>query len=62
MYNELVMFIKYDKVEKEDKDYARLLLSQLNTAGGSYFLKKEIKYFLDNMADKYGNIATKNID
>lgn len=56
MWNELVMIINYDKVEKEDKDYASLLLKQLNTASGSYFLKKEIKYFLDNMADKYGNI------
>jgi hypothetical protein len=53
MWNKLVMIIKSDKVEDEEKKYARLLLNQLNTASGSYFLKKEIKYFLDDMADKY---------
>lgn len=60
MWNELVMIIKSDKVEEEEKNYARLLLKQLNTASGSYFLKKEIKYFLDDMADKYGNIPNLN--
>lgn len=60
MWNELVMIIKSDKVEDEEKKYARLLFNQLNTASGSYFLKKEIKYFLDDMADKYGNIPNLN--
>lgn len=59
MYNELVMVIKYDKVSQEDKDHARLLLGQLNTAGGSYFMRKEIAYFLEDMVNKYGTIPTK---
>lgn len=56
MWNELVMVIKYDKVSQEDEDHARLLLKQLDTAGGAYFLKKEIAYFLEDMYEKYGNI------
>lgn len=59
MWNELVMVIKYDKVSQEDKEYARLLLNQLNTASGAYFLKKEITYFLEDMVEKYGTIPTK---
>lgn len=59
MWNELVMVIKYDKVSQEDKDYARLLLNQLDTAGGHYFMRKEIANFLEDMADKYGTIPTK---
>lgn len=59
MWNELVLVIKYDKVSQEDKDHARLLLGQLNTAGGSYFMRKEIAYFLEDMVDKYGTIPTK---
>ena len=59
MYNALVMVIKYDKVSQEDKDHARLLLNQLNTAGGSYFMRKEITNFLEDTADKYGTIPTK---
>lgn len=59
MWNELVMVIKYDKVSQEDKDHARLLLGQLNTAGGSHLMRKEITYFLEDMADKYGTIPTK---
>ena len=59
MWNELILVIKYDKVSKEDKDHARLLLNQLNTAGGSYFMRKEIANFLEDMADKYGTIPTK---
>ena len=59
MYNALVMVIKYDKVSQEDKDHARLLLGQLNTASGAYFLKKEITYFLEDMVEKYGTIPTK---
>ena len=59
MWNELVMVIKYDLVSQEDKDHARLLLGQLNTAGGSHFMRKEIAYFLEDMVDKYGTIPTK---
>lgn len=59
MWNELVMVIKYDKVSQEDKDHARLLLNQLNTAGGRHFMRKEIAYFLEDMVDKYGTIPTK---
>ena len=56
MYNELVKVIKHDKIEREDKDHARLLLSQLNTAGGIHFMRKEITRFLEDMYEKYGNI------
>ena len=59
MWNELVKVIKYDKVSQEDKDHARLLLNQLNTAGGSYFMREEITNFLENIVDKYGTIPTK---
>ena len=56
MWNELVRVIKYDKVSKEDKEHASLLLNQFNTAGGSYFMRKEITNFLEDMYEKYGNI------
>lgn len=56
MYNELVMVINYDKIEQEDENHARLLLSQLNTAGGIHLMRKEITYFLEDMYEKYGNI------
>lgn len=59
MWNELVMVIKYDKVSQEDKDHARLLLNQLNTAGGRHLMRKEITYFLEDMVEKYGTIPTK---
>lgn len=59
MWNELVMVIKYDRVEEEDRNHARLLLSHLNTASGSYFMRKEITNFLENMVEKYGDIPTK---
>lgn len=56
MWNELVMVINYDKVSQEDEDHARLLLRQLNTAGGRHLMRKEITYFLEDMYEKYGNI------
>ena len=59
MWNELVLVIKYDKVEEEDRQHARLLLSQLNTASGSHFMRKEITDFLEDMVEKYGTIPTK---
>lgn len=59
MWNELVLVIKYDRVEEEDRQHARLLLSQLNTAIGSHFMRKEITYFLEDMVEKYGTIPTK---
>ena len=59
MYNTLVMVIKFDKVSQEDKEHARLLLSDLNTAGGIHLIRKEVTNFLDNMVDKYGTIPTK---
>lgn len=59
MWNELVMVIKYDKVEEEDRQHARLLLSQLNTAGGIHLMRKEITNFLEDMVEKYGAIPTK---
>ena len=54
MYNELVRVINYDKVEEEDENLARLLLSQLKTAGGIHLMRKEITYFLEDMVEKYG--------
>jgi hypothetical protein len=59
MWNELVLVIKYDKVEEEDRQHARLLLSQLNTAGGIHLMRKEITHFLEDMVEKYGTIPTK---
>ena len=60
MYNELVRVINYDKVESEDENHARLLLSQLKTAGGSHLMRKEITHFLEDMVEKYGDaILTK---
>lgn len=59
MWNELVLVIKYDKVEEEDRQHARLLLSQLNTAGGIHLMRKEITNFLEDMVEKYGTIPTK---
>lgn len=59
MWNELVLVIKYDKVEEEDRQHARLLLSHLNTAGGIHLMRKEITYFLEDMVEKYGTIPTK---
>lgn len=56
MYNALVMVINYDKIEQEDVNHARLLLSQLKTAGGIHLMRKEITYFLEDMYEKYGNI------
>ena len=59
MWNELILVIKYDKVEEEDRQHARLLLSQLNTAGGIHLMRKEITHFLKDMVEKYGAIPTK---
>jgi hypothetical protein len=56
MWNELVMVINYDKVSQEDENHARLLLKQLDTAGGRHLMRKEITYFLEDMYEKYGNI------
>ena len=56
MYNDLVMVINCDLVSQEDKDHARLLLSDLKTAGGIHLMRKEITYFLEDMYEKYGNI------
>jgi hypothetical protein len=62
MWNELVRVINYDKIKQEDADHARLLLRQLDTAGGRYFMKKEITYFLEDMYEKYGNIPKKTLE
>ena len=60
MWNELVLVIKYDQVEEEDRQHARLLLSQLNTAGGIHLMRKEVTHFLEDMVEKYGDaILTK---
>ena len=62
MYNELVKVIKYYKVDKEDREKARLLLSQLNTAGGRHLMRKEITYFLDDMVEKYGALQNPSLE
>ena len=56
MYNNLCFVINYDKIEQDDENHARILLNQLNTAGGIHLLRKEITYFLEDMYEKYGNI------
>ena len=61
MYNELVKIIKYYKVDKEDKEKARMLLSHYNTAGGS-MISKEIQYFLDDMVEKYGALQNPSLE
>ena len=58
MYNALTNVINFDKVEQDDRNMAKMLLSQYNTAGGS-MIKKEIQYFLDDIVEKYGTIPTK---
>jgi hypothetical protein len=62
MWNELVLVIKYDKVEEEDSQHARLLLSQLNTAGGSHLMRKEITRFLEDVVEKYGDIHKQTLE
>ena len=62
MYNELVKVIKNHNVSNEDRDRARLLLSQLNTAGGRHLMKKEITYFLDDMVEKYGALQNLSLE
>jgi hypothetical protein len=56
MWNKLVKVIKNDKVNMNDKDYATLLLGQLNTAGGKELLKNEVERFLIGIEEKYGLI------
>lgn len=56
MWNKLVKVIKNDKVDMNDKDYATLLLGQLNTAGGKELLKNEVERFLIGIEEKYGLI------
>lgn len=62
MWNELVKIIKSDKVDEEDRSHARLLLSQLNPAGGSHLMRKEITYFLESMVEKYGDIHKQTLE
>lgn len=62
MYNELVLVINYDKVDDEDRNHARLLLSQLQTASGRHLMRKEITYFLEDMVEKYGNIHKQTLE
>lgn len=62
MENELIKVIKYDKVEEEDRNHARLLLSDLRTAGGIHLIRKELTYFLENMYEKYGNIPRLSLE
>lgn len=62
MWNELVLVIKYDKVEEEDRTRAKLLLSLLNTASGSHLMRKEITHFLEDMVEKYGDIQKQTLE
>lgn len=62
MWNELVKIIKSDKVDEEDRNHARLLLSQLNTAGGIHLMRKEITHFLEDMVEKYGDIHKQTLE
>lgn len=54
MWNKLIKVIKNDKVDMKDKDYATMLLGQLNTAGGKELMKNEVEHFLIDIDEKYG--------
>ena len=58
MWNELVKIMQYPNVSVEDKNMASMLLNQLNTASGAYFLRDEIEIFVDNMVSKHSDILT----
>lgn len=58
MWNELVKIIQYPNIDAEDKKMASMLLNQLNTASGAYFMRKEIENFVDNMVSKHSDILT----
>lgn len=62
MWNELVKIYQYPNISVEDKNIARLLLDQLKTASGEYFLRKEIEIFIENMVSKYSDILTYKVD
>ena len=56
MWNELIKVIKNENIDQNDKEKAKMLLSSLNTAAGSHFMKKEIQCFLEEMENKYEQI------
>lgn len=56
MWNKLIKVIKNDKVDMKDKDYATMLLGQLNTAGGKELMKNEVERFINDIDEKYGII------
>jgi ribosomal protein L24 len=58
MWNELVKIKQYPNISIEDKNMASMLLNQLNTASGAYFMRKEIEIFIDNMVSKHSDILT----
>lgn len=62
MWNELVKIYQYPNISVEDKNIARLLLDQLKTASGKYFLRKEIEIFVENMVSKHSDILTYKVD
>lgn len=62
MWNELVKIYQYPNISVEDKNMASILLNQLNTASGKYFLRKEIEIFVENMVSKYSDILTYKVD
>jgi hypothetical protein len=55
-WDDLNMVMKCDKVSQEDKNHARLLISQLKFGDD---MSKELTYFLEDMANKYGTILAK---
>lgn len=58
MWNELVKIKQYPNIDAEDKKKASMLLNQLNTASGAYFMREEIEIFIDNMVSKHSDILT----
>jgi hypothetical protein len=58
MWNELVKIIQYPDISLEDKNKASILLNQLNTASGAYFMRDEIENFVENMVSKHTDILT----
>lgn len=58
MWNKLIKILYYPNISNEDKNMASMLLNQLNTASGAYFMRDEIEIFVDNMVSKHSDILT----
>jgi len=52
LYNPLCRIINETK-DQESKEHAKILLSQVNTAGGSELMREEVTNFLDNYNERF---------